>query len=236
MILYGEQQLQHTRHVKLTIFINLFEVFHLSLTKIEGGWNEDGKGLNIWDVFSHVPGNIVGDASGDVACNSYHNFRQDVQLIKNMGLGQYRFSIAWARILPLGLGAINEAGVQYYNDLINELIANGITPVVTLYHWDLPQALEDAGGWLNPDVADWFADYSRVCFERFGDRVKFWITLNEPQVTSTRGYGTGKFAPGVVGEGTTAYVAAHNQIRAHAKSYRLYKNDFASQKGKQFRQ
>ena len=144
-------------------------------------------------------------------------------------------------MLPEGVGEKNQAGIDYYNNLINALLEAGITPAVTLYHWDLPQALEDKGGWLSSEVADWFEEYARLCFTEFGDRVKFWITLNEPKETSIQvrvsasvpclthvlqGYGTGTMAPGIIGPGTTAYVAAHNQIRAHARAYRAYEVTF----------
>ena len=122
-------------------------------------------------------------------------------------------------------------GIDYYNNLINELLANDIVPAVTLYHWDLPQALQEQGGWLNSSVADWFEEYSRVCYQEFGDRVKFWITLNEPKETSLQGHGSGTMAPGLTGLGTLAYIAAHNQIRAHARAYRAYHQDFAASQG-----
>ena len=211
--------------------------------QIEGGWDEDGKGVNIWDVFTRYNGTIKDGSSGDVACDSYHKYQEDVQLLKNLGVNSYRFSIAWTRILPNGLGERNPLGIAYYNNLIDELLANGITPAVTLYHWDLPQALSDQGGWLNSSVSEWFEEYARVCFEEFGDRVKFWITLNEPRETSIQGYGTGTMAPGIspskcadfglddCGPGTTTYIAAHNQIRAHAAAYRAYQADFAASQG-----
>lgn len=201
--------------------------------QIEGGWDEDGKGLNIWDVFTRVDGTIKDGSSGDVACDSYHKYKEDVQLLKALGLNSYRFSIAWARILPNGVGERNQLGIAYYNNLIDELLANDIVPAVTLYHWDLPQALQEHGGWLNASVADWFEEYSRVCYEEFGDRVKFWITLNEPKETSLQGHGSGTMAPGLQGIGTLAYIAAHNQIRAHARAYTAYHDSFAaSQAGK----
>jgi len=196
--------------------------------QIEGGWDEDGKGENIWDVFTREEGHIIDGSSGEVACDSYHNYKQDVQLLANLGLKSYRFSIAWARVLPSGVGDKNQAGVDYYNNLINQLLDNNIEPAVTLYHWDLPQTLQLQGGWLNASVADWFEEYSRLCFSEFGDRVKLWITLNEPKETSLQGHGSGTMAPGIVGPGTTAYIAAHNQIRAHARAYRAYYQDFAS--------
>ena len=200
--------------------------------QIEGGWNEDGKGANIWDVFTKEDGRIKDGSSGDVACDSYHKYKEDVQLLVNLGLNSYRFSISWARILPNGVGERNPLGIAYYNNLIDELLAAGITPAVTLYHWDIPQALQEHGGWLNSSVSDWFEEYARVCYEEFGDRVKFWITLNEPRETSLQGYGYGTMAPGVIGPGTSAYIAAHNQLRAHAAAYRAYYQDFASQGGK----
>ena len=167
-------------------------------------------------MFTKEEGHIKDGSNGDVACDSYHKYKEDVQLLKNMGLSSYRFSISWARILPSGLGEKNQLGIDYYNNLINELLANGITPSVTLYHWDLPQALSDQGGWLNSSVTTWFEEYSRVCFSEFGDRVKFWITLNEPREMALQGYGNGAFPPGIIGMGTTAYLAAHNQIRNQA--------------------
>ena len=129
--------------------------------QIEGGWDEDGKGENIWDVFTREEGHIIDGSSGEVACDSYHNYKQDVQLLANLGLKSYRFSIAWARVLPSGVGDKNQAGVDYYNNLINQLLDNNIEPAVTLYHWDLPQSLQLQGGWLNASVADWFEEYSR---------------------------------------------------------------------------
>lgn len=204
-----------------------------SAYQVEGAWNEDGKGVSIWDTYTHDVGHghVFQDQNGDIASDSYHKYKEDVQLAKNMGLTNYRFSIAWTRILPQGIGEKNQAGIDYYNNLINELLDNGIKPTVTLYHWDLPQALEDLGGWLNPDIADWFEEYARVCYQEFGDRVKFWITLNEPQVTAINGYEQGINAPGIVDPGISTYVAGHHQIRAHARAYRVYYEEFADQKG-----
>jgi len=199
--------------------------------QIEGGWNEGGKGENIWDVFTRVEGNIIDGSSGDVACDSYHKYKEDVQLMKNLGMKSYRFSISWARILPLGTGEKNQEGIDYYHALIDELLANDIVPAVTLYHWDIPQALQEQGGWLNASVADWFEEYARVCFEEFGGDVKFWITLNEPKETAIQGHGTGTMAPGIEGIGTYTYIAAHNLIRAHARAYRAYEQDFAAGQG-----
>lgn len=203
--------------------------------QIEGGWDEGGKGLSIWDTFTEDPdsGHVTNGDNGKVACDSYHKFKEDIQLIRNMGMSRYRFSIAWTRIQPSGEGQPNEEGIAYYNAVIDEAIAHGITPVVTLYHWDLPQGLQDQDGWLNEKMAFWFEEYARICFKEFGDRVKTWITLNEPWVTATEGYGSDVHAPGINEPGTADYRAAHNQIKAHAKAYRLYHREFSpSQKGK----
>ena len=196
--------------------------------QIEGGWNADGKGESIWDVFTADPnsGNVANGDNGQVACDSYHKYKEDVQLLYNMGVNSYRFSISWSRILPRGTGEINQKGINYYNNVINELLLYNITPAVTIYHWDLPQALQERGGWLNPEIAYWFEDYSRILFKEFGDRVKFWITLNEPWVVAIAGHTTGEMAPGMRGPGILEYKTVHNLIRSHAKAYRVYKNEF----------
>merc|ERR1712241_93696 len=213
--------------------------------QIEGAWDEDGKGESIWDRFVHDTDahHIKNDDTGDEACDSYHMYKEDVQLLKAMGVNSYRLSIGWSRILPQGVGEVNQAGADYYNNVIDELLANGIKPAVTLYHWDLPQALDEGPlgcvdetdhttcGWLNPAVADWFEEYANVVFSNFGDRVKFWITLNEPKETSLQGYGSGDMAPGIKGRGTYSYIAAHNQIRAHGRAYRLYEEHFKEDHG-----
>jgi len=199
--------------------------------QIEGAWNVSGKGESIWDKFTHEGGHIDDNSSGDVACNSYYKYADDIQLMKDIGVSYYRMSIAWTRILPSGTGQINQAGIDYYNSVINEALSQGIQPAVTLYHWDLPQALQDQAGWQNSTVADWFEEYARVCFTNFGDRVKTWITLNEPAITATQGYGTGEMAPGINEIGTATYIAAHNQIRAHARAVKAYRDDFLAEQG-----
>ncbi|XP_060064598.1 uncharacterized protein LOC132544951 [Ylistrum balloti] len=202
--------------------------------QVEGGWNEDGKGLSIWDTFSHQ-GHVDNNDTGDVACDSYHKYLEDVQLLKDMKVTHYRFSLSWPRILPDGTtNNVNQLGLDYYNQLIDALMDAGITPMVTLYHWDLPQALQDLdGGWLNPLIPVLFADYARLAFREFGDRVKTWITLNEPWVVSLQGYGQGIKAPGLVSPGDGVYVAAHNLIRAHGMAYRVYEKEFKQiQRGK----
>ncbi|XP_021353931.1 lactase-phlorizin hydrolase-like, partial [Mizuhopecten yessoensis] len=202
--------------------------------QVEGAWNEDGKGQSIWDTFSHQ-GHVDSSDTGDVACDSYHKYMDDVQLLKDMKVTHYRFSLSWPRILPDGTTrSVNQLGLDYYNQLIDALLDAGITPMVTLYHWDLPQALQDrGGGWLNASIADVFADYARLAYQKFGDRVKTWITLNEPWVVSVQGYGQGIKAPGIVSPGDKVYIAAHNLIRAHGKAYRLYEKEFKNtQQGK----
>ena len=164
--------------------------------QIEGAWNEDGKGSNIWDDFSHIPGKVDFGATGDTACDHYHRYKEDVQLMKKCGLKAYRFSISWSRILPEGTGTVNEKGIEFYNNLINELIANNITPFITLYHWDLPSALYVKGGWLNPESVLWFEEYATLIGKTFGDRVKNFITFNEPSVFLGCGYSIGVHAPG----------------------------------------
>ncbi|XP_071511195.1 cytosolic beta-glucosidase-like [Diadema antillarum] len=191
--------------------------------QIEGAWKEDGKGESNWDAFSHAPNHVKEQHNGDVACDSYHKYKEDVALMKAMGMKHYRFSISWPRILPNGtLSNVNEAGIAYYNNLINELRDNGISPMVTLFHWDLPQALQDVGGWANETVIEHFKDYAELCFQRFGDRVPLWITFNEPWVVSVLGYGLGIFAPGVKEIGTTVYKVSHNMLKAHAQAWHTY--------------
>lgn len=194
--------------------------------QIEGGWDADGKGASVWDAFCREPGRVVNGDSGDVACDHYHRWRDDVALMAEMGLKVYRFSISWPRILPQGRGAVNEAGVRFYSDLIDELIAHDIIPWVTLYHWDLPLALEEElGGWLHADLAEIFSEYARVCFDRLGDRVKHWATFNEPWCAAMLSYGNGMLAPGHVSN-TEPYVVAHNLLRAHGKTVALYRQKF----------
>jgi len=202
--------------------------------QIEGGWNAEGKGPSIWDAFCQIPGRIENGDTGEIACDHYHRFREDVALMKELGYPAYRLSIAWPRILPSGnleRGEINEAGIRFYSELIDELLQAGITPWVTLYHWDLPLALQtEKDGWLNPGIADDFAVYANLCFERFGDRVKHWITFNEPWVTSILGYGQGVFAPGRFST-SEPYLAGHNILRAHGQAVALYRERYSHQGG-----
>ncbi|XP_071441900.1 myrosinase 1 isoform X2 [Hetaerina americana] len=186
------------------------------------------KGENIWDRFTHQNSTLIQDASnGDIAADSYHKYKNDIQILKELGVETYRFSLSWSRILPNGdISLVNSKGIEYYNKLINELISNGIEPMVTLYHWDLPQQFQDLGGWTNEVISDYFADYARVAFSAFGDRVKWWLTLNEPWIQSVLGYGVGQFAPGLKSIGIADYLAGHTMLKAHTLAYELYKREF----------
>ncbi|VEN50231.1 unnamed protein product [Callosobruchus maculatus] len=202
--------------------------------QIEGGWNEDGKGENIWDHLVHTdPTAIVNNATGDVACDSYHKYKEDVAMLKDLGVNFYRFSLSWSRLLPNGFAnKINKAGVRYYKNLIKELKDNGIEPMVTLYHWDLPQPLQDVGGFLSNNFVDWFGDYAEICFEIFGDDVSNWITFNEPVMTCQIGHGVGSFAPRVKSPGIGEYICGKNLVLAHARAWHIYDTKFRSrQKG-----
>ncbi|WP_345205839.1 GH1 family beta-glucosidase [Fodinibacter luteus] len=182
--------------------------------QIEGATTEDGRGRSIWDTFSAVPGKVAGGDTGEVACDHYHRVPEDVALMRDLGLDAYRFSIAWPRILPDGTGTPNPAGLAFYDRLVDELRGAGIRPVVTLYHWDLPQALDDRGGWLSRDVAGWFTDYAAVVVDALGDRVTHWTTLNEPWCSSVLSYSIGAHAPGHE-DPLEGLVAAHHLMLAH---------------------
>jgi beta-glucosidase len=182
--------------------------------QIEGAVSADGRGPSVWDTFSHAPGNIRGGDTGDIACDSYHRYREDVALMASLGLGAYRFSVSWPRIQPDGRGAVNQRGLDHYRALADELAAHGIAAAVTLYHWDLPQALQDQGGWAARDTAQRFAEYSGVVAAALGDRVTRWITLNEPQVVASHGYRTGEHAPGLR-DAAAAAAATHHLLLGH---------------------
>ena len=164
--------------------------------QIEGAWDEDGKGPSIWDTFTAEPGRIKDGRDGKVACDHYHRYAEDVGLMRDLGLGGYRFSISWPRIQPDGRGPANVKGLDFYDRLVDELVAAGVEPMVTLYHWDLPQALQDVGGWENRDTCEQFAEYAALCADRLGDRVGKWVPVNEPNVVTLLGHGTGEHAPG----------------------------------------
>jgi beta-glucosidase len=184
--------------------------------QIEGAWNEDGKGESIWDRFAHTPGKIQNGDTGDVALDHYHRYKNDVALIKNLGAGAYRFSIAWPRIFPEGTGAPNLKGLDFYSRLVDELLANGIAPFATLFHWDLPQALQDRwGGWESRDTANAFADYCSYVAEKLGDRIRHYFTINEFTTFVELGYGTGAFAPGLKLPPARLNQLRHNTVLAH---------------------
>ncbi len=185
-----------------------------SAYQIEGAWKEDGRGVSIWDTFSHLPGRTYHGDTGDVACDHYHRWREDVELMARLGLKAYRFSIAWPRVLPEGVGQINSAGLDFYDRLVDALLERGIEPFPTLYHWDLPQVLQDRGGWPNRDTAFHFAEYARVVAERLGDRVSYWITHNEPFVAAVAGYLRGQHAPGIQ-DPAAALRAGHHLLLSH---------------------
>ena len=185
--------------------------------QIEGAATEGGRGPSIWDTFSHVPGTILGDDTGDTAADHYHRLEADLDLMAHLGLDAYRFSISWPRVLPDGRGPVNHAGLDFYSRLVDGLLERGIEPVATLYHWDLPQALQDTGGWLSRDTAAAFADYARVVGSALGDRVDTWTTLNEPWCSAYLGYGSGGHAPGLTGR-EEPLVAAHHLSLAHGSA------------------
>jgi beta-glucosidase len=193
-----------------------------SAYQIEGSPLADGAGPSIWHRFVRTPGLTKDGDTGDVACDHYRRMEDDVALMKRLGLTAYRFSIAWGRVLPEGRGRVNEAGLGFYERLVDTLLANGIEPMATLFHWDLPAALDDRGGWLNPDVADWFADYASVVFRRLDDRVKLWATLNEPWVVTDGGYLHGALAPGHKNR-FEAPIASHHLLRSHGKAVQAYR-------------
>ena len=185
--------------------------------QIEGAAQEDGRGISIWDTFSKTPGKVAHGDTGDVANDHYHRYPQDIALMKDLGLQGYRFSFAWPRMFPLGDGVREERGFDFYDRLIDSVLEAGIEPLATLYHWDLPQALEDKGGWVHRDIVSRFADYSTAVVERFGDRVKKFTPINEPWVVAWLGHGIGIHAPGIK-DRASAFAAAHHTVLAHAAS------------------
>lgn len=191
--------------------------------QIEGAWNEDGKGESIWDRFSHTPGKITNGDTGDAACDHYHRLPEDVALMRQLGLKGYRFSVSWPRVIPNGIAPVNNKGLDFYDRLVDRLLAANILPFLTLYHWDLPQALEDKGGWRNRDTAYYFADYTAVMVKRLGDRVKHWATFNEPLVAAFAGHLWGEHAPGIKDE-KIALQTAHNILVAHGLSVQTIRN------------
>jgi beta-glucosidase len=201
-----------------------------SAYQIEGSPLADGAGPSIWHRFAHTSGRTHNGETGDVACDHYRRFAADVALMQQLGLNAYRFSVSWSRILPAGKGAVNPRGVAFYDRLVDALLERGIQPSVTLYHWDLPQALDDAGGWVNPEIAGWFADYAQVVFRALGDRVPLWATLNEPWVVADGGYLHGVLAPGHRSLAEAPRVS-HNLLRAHGMAVQAYRAEGKRQIG-----
>lgn len=182
--------------------------------QIEGAWNEDGKGESIWDRFSHLPGNIKDGSNGDVVCDFYHHYEEDIKLLKKLGIPYFRLSISWARIFPDGFGTINRKGLEFYRNVLKCLRANGIKAFINLYHWDLPQKLEDRGGWANPEIVGWYENYANTLFAEFGDLVDRWITMNEPFLVAFM------FCNNDVSK---ALAAVHNLLLAHGSAVRDYR-------------
>jgi len=192
--------------------------------QIEGGWNSENKGISIWDKFSHLKGKIKTGENADIACDFYNRFPQDLQLLKSLNFQNFRFSLSWSRILPQGIGTINYKGVDFYDQIIDTCLHLGIEPWITLYHWDLPQLLEDKGGWTNRDIISWFQEYCDVCTRKFGDRAKNWIILNEPFAFTSLGYMTGQHAPGR--KGLKNYLPAiHHAAIAQSEGARIVRNN-----------
>ncbi len=193
-----------------------------SAGQIEGAAREDGRGDSIWDTFSRIPGKILDGSTPDVSCDFYHHYKGDIKLAKEIGVNSFRFSFSWPRIFPDGTGNINYKGLDFYDRMIDELLKNGIMPNATLYHWDLPQSLEDRGGWLNRNCSDWFAEYSETIFRRYADRVPLFSTLNEP-IAIYVGYGCGAFAPGKNSD-RFGKQACHNALLAHGKAVERFRS------------
>uniref|UniRef100_T1GN17 Uncharacterized protein n=1 Tax=Megaselia scalaris TaxID=36166 RepID=T1GN17_MEGSC len=230
-------------HLKQSIFkwkkeVPIPENFSIGVStaafQIEGGWNEDGRGPSIWDTFTHkFPDKITNRSNADVACDSYHKFNKDLQALVDLRVNHYRFSISWNRIMTNGDNStFNPKGVEYYNYVINELLKHNITPMVTMFHYDLPDELMKLGGMTNPEFVGYFEDYAKTLFQIFGDRVGNWITFNEP-IDYCSGYGTGYDPPGISKSGIADYLCLQNTLKAHAVAYRAYKDHFYKvQKGK----
>ncbi|KAJ7948615.1 Beta-glucosidase [Quillaja saponaria] len=211
--------------------------------QIEGAYIEDGKGLSNWDVFSHIPGKIKNSENGDIADDHYHRYLEDIDLMHSLGINTYRFSISWARILPRGrFGDINTNGILFYNKIIDNLLLRGIEPFVTIHHHDLPQELEDRyGGWLSPQIQNDFVHFAEICFESFGDRVKNWVTINEPNLFAEMAYTRGTYPPGhcslpfgncsVGNSDSEPLIAMHNMLLSHAMAVNLYRKHFKAEQG-----
>ena len=192
--------------------------------QIEGAASEDGKGLSVWDMMTRWDGKIFEGNTGAVSCDHYHRYEEDVKLMKLIGLKGYRFSLSWPRILPEGMGKINEKGIAFYDRLVDSLLKNEIDPWVTLFHWDYPYALFCRGGWLNRDSADWFAEYTQVIVDKLSDRVTHWMTQNEPQCYLGLGHQDGWHAPGLKLDFPEVLLAAHHSLLAHGKAVQVIRD------------
>ena len=192
--------------------------------QIEGAANEDGRGQSIWDTFCKVPGKVANFNNGDIACDHYHRFKEDLDLMKWMGVKAYRFSVAWPRVIPDGVGRVNEMGLDFYDRLIDSLLEREIAPWLTMYHWDLPEALQLRGGWNNREVVEWFGEYGEVLTSRFGDRVKNWMTLNEPLCSAWLGHLYGDMAPGIK-DLQTALNVSHNLLMSHGLACQVIRSN-----------
>ncbi|KAK2576537.1 hypothetical protein KPH14_005859 [Odynerus spinipes] len=235
MLLVTKSTQSQTEDPKNTVFPDNFLLGAATASyQIEGGWNASDKGVNIWDEFTHDnPLNIIDHSNGDVACDSYNKYKEDIELLSDMGVDFYRFSLSWSRILPTGfINVVSKDGLNYYKNLIDKLLEKDIQPFVTLYHWDLPSDLEKIGGWMNELIVDYFADYARIVFRELGPKVKYFFTINEPSVFCLEGYGQTLKAPGKNLTGHGEYLCMHNVLKAHAKAYHIYDREFRdTQKG-----
>ena len=197
--------------------------------QIEGAVDADGRAPSIWDTFCRRSDVVYGRHNGDVACDHYYRFRDDIALFKEIGLQAYRFSVAWSRVIPEGTGRPNQAGLDFYSELVDELLGAGIRPLVTLFHWDLPLSLHQRGGWQNRSCADWFGDYAALIVRTLGDRVQDWMTLNEPQVIIESGYVTARFAPGERQDRASVIHGTHNLLRAHGRAVQAIRAESATE-------
>lgn len=229
---FAETDRQENRKREIMADVIIPEGFILGVAasayQVEGAHDRDGRSPSIWDTFTQTPGKVQGDVPGDRGADHYDRLEEDLDIIEDLGLDSYRFSLSWSRLVPQGVGNVNQDGADFYNRLIDGLLARGIKPHATLYHWDLPQVLEERGGWANPEVVHWFAAYARAAFDLFGDRVDMWATLNEP-ITLWMGYGIGLFAPGVR-DAKRAKQAMHNAMVAHGQAVREFRQSGATGK------
>jgi beta-glucosidase len=201
-----------------------------SAYQIEGSPLADGAGASIWHRFAHMPGRIADGSNGDVACDHYRRFADDVSMMRELGIRAYRFSISWPRVLPEGTGRVNQPGLGFYSRLVDTLLQHDIRPMATLFHWDLPAALDDRGGWTNPQSADWFTEYAELMYRALGDRVPMWATLNEPWVVVNEGFVAGRHAPGHC-DWAEAAAASKNLLRAHGAATDAYRAQWSGQIG-----